>query len=181
MGFGVILADPPWLYRNTQNGAAAKHYPCMSFEQLAALQVQQWANDDAVLVLWATWPMLPQALDLVDAWGFRYTTGFPWIKSRGPLEVTEYEIDGLVNYGPGYWVRGASELILISKRGSPSPGEARNYVGLVSPLMRHSRKPSSVHAYCEALDSAKYGLLELFARSSRPGWTTWGNELGVEL
>ena len=43
------------------------HYPTMSIEEIAALDIP--AADDAALFLWATAPMLPQALEVMARWG----------------------------------------------------------------------------------------------------------------
>jgi MT-A70 len=68
--YGVIYADPPWNFKNfSEKGTgrnAVAHYKCMDFVQLAAVQPQRWAAKDCVLFLWATDPMLPKALELID-------------------------------------------------------------------------------------------------------------------
>ena len=87
MRFDVILADPPWLYNSRNNpGArfgcgACGHYPMMDTASIAALPVGEIANDPSVLFLWATWPKLPEAFQVLDAWDFTYKTlGFIWVK-----------------------------------------------------------------------------------------------------
>lgn len=182
MKYGVILADPPWAYRNRQNGAAEKHYPVMSTAALTAIPVREWATDDAVLVLWSTWPMQPQAIELIDAWGFCYVSGFPWLKTTklGSVVDMNGELIAKPMFGPGYWLRGMSEPVLIAKRGKAKP-PSNSWLGLIAPVMDHSRKPANIYEYCESMPTAQYGLLELFARSNRPGWVCWGDELGVAL
>ena len=82
MKYGVILADPAWRQTNRgPNGAAENALATMSATmtpgQIKGLPVKALAARDAVLVLWATWPMLEVALRVIPAWGFRYKTGFP--------------------------------------------------------------------------------------------------------
>src|SRR6476661_8011262 len=76
--YGVILADPPWLFRNWSTKGtgrnAISHYDCLDFSALAALPISDLAADDCVLFLWATDPLLPRALELMQAWGFEYKT-----------------------------------------------------------------------------------------------------------
>lgn len=82
-GYGVIYADPPWSYRQQGNGAAARHYPTMTPDEIKALPVQTMAAKDCALLMWATFPNLPQALDTIRAWGFEYKTlAFCWIKKN---------------------------------------------------------------------------------------------------
>jgi N6-adenosine-specific RNA methylase IME4 len=83
--YGAIYADPPWLFRNwSAKGTgrnALSHYDCLDFDSLAALPVADLAADDCALFLWATDPLLPQAIDLMRAWGFDYkTVAFYWVK-----------------------------------------------------------------------------------------------------
>jgi N6-adenosine-specific RNA methylase IME4 len=145
----------------------------MTTEDICAMPVSSVAHADAVLLLWATWPCLPDAMAVIHAWGFEYVTGMPWIK----LAKCEQDLWGEWNmrpqYGTGFWVRGCSEPILICRRGNVKP-PTNGFVGLIAPNVRHSRKPDNVHEYAEALPGPR---LELFARRARPGWTVWGNEV----
>ena len=80
-GFPVVYADPPWQYDNKGRGAAENHYPTMSLDDVKALPVSRLAAPDAVLFLWATWALLPEALEVMRAWDFEYkTVGFVWVK-----------------------------------------------------------------------------------------------------
>ncbi len=173
-GFRVIVADPPWSYRNAGvEGSAAGEYPTMTTDDICAMPVSGVAHDDAVLLLWATWPCLTDAMRVIDAWGFKYVTGMPWIKVVKCQQDLWGEWDIRSQWGIGFWVHGVSEPILVCKRGNAKPPEQR-FVGLIAPNIRHSRKPDNLHEYAEALPGPR---LELFARRDRPGWTVWGNEV----
>ena len=82
--YSIIYADPPWRYEQSKvQGSAEKHYPTMSIEQLCALPVKEIADKDCILFLWATFPQLQEALQLIKAWGFRYKTiAFLWLKQN---------------------------------------------------------------------------------------------------
>ena len=82
--YSIIYADPPWRYNQKGvSGAAEKHYPTMSIEELCALPVAEISASDSVLFLWTTFPQLPSALQLIKAWGFSYkTVGFVWLKKN---------------------------------------------------------------------------------------------------
>lgn len=116
--YRTMIVDPPWAYSSGRvNGAAECHYPTMTIAELAALPVGDLAAPDAVLLLWATWPLLPDALALIAAWGFSYVTGMPWIKLAGDPERDLWgEVRYTPQYGAGFWVRGCTEPILIARR-----------------------------------------------------------------
>src|SRR5262245_504352 len=182
MRYGVILADPPWSYRNEGerlNGTARGHYNTMSVDELCRLKVSELCLPDCVLLLWATWSQLECAIVVGTAWGFDYVTGFPWIKTKEPPFCDLFgEIIVKPAYGTGFWVRGCSELILIFKRGNPSPPKEFAWLGLISQRIKHSRKPDDVYAYAESLPGP---YLELFARRKRKNWDSWGNEIQNDI
>jgi N6-adenosine-specific RNA methylase IME4 len=164
--YGVIYADPPWRFEpyhrvTGQDRAADNHYPTMTLETIKMLTVP--AADDCVLFLWSTVPMLPQALDVMTSWSFKYRSHFVWIKDRA---------------GTGYWNRNQHELLLIGTRGdipAPAPGEQYSSV-IEAPRGRHSVKPFH---FTEMIEEMFPNLprLEMFAREMRAGWDSWGNEL----
>jgi N6-adenosine-specific RNA methylase IME4 len=173
--YGVIVADPAWRYSQAGvRGSAENEYTTMTAAEVCALPVEQLAADNCILLLWGTWPLLPDALRVMHAWGFDYVTGFPWVKIEGEPSFTLWgELDVKPQYGIGFWVRGCSEFVFIGRRGSVSP-PVEGFVGLLSENFGHSRKPESLHHYAETL-SGPY--LELFARRRREGWDAWGNQV----
>lgn len=159
--FGTILADPAWSYDNGgPRGGVDREYPTMTLDAIKALPVEAVAAEDAVLLCWATNPLLPEALEVVDAWGFTYKTAMTWCKNT---------------FGPGYWLRGKSEHLLIATRGKPPlPTKAPPSVAhLDNP--GHSCKPRGLYPVYEALGPGP--RLEMFARERRQGWISWGNQL----
>lgn len=173
--YRLVLADPPWQYQNGAkvNGGATKEYPTMSTDDICALKVESVMEKDAVLILWATWPFLPDAFRVGTAWGFEYVTGFPWVKCETCSVDLWGKLDIKTQYGVGYWVIGVSEPILIFRRGKVSPPVTR-FVGLIAENIRHSRKPENIYEYAESL-SGPY--LEMFCRRPRIGWDSFGNEI----
>jgi len=177
--FGAILADPPWHFETWSSAGRdrcpdARHYRTMPLEEIAALDIASLAAPDCVLFLWAIWPMLPRALDLIDRWGFRFKTcAFDWMKA----DVRQSDLfrdDADVQIGPGYWSRSNSECCLLATRGRPKRLNADVRMGIIEPRRQHSRKPDCVHDRIERLVAGPY--LELFARAPREGWTVWGDE-----
>ena len=170
-GFGAILADPPWHWRarssKGEGRSAKRHYNVMSLDEIAALPIGALAADDAALFLWAIDPMLPQALEVIDAWGFTFkTVAFTWAKSNAA---------GRFPIGCGYWTRSNPEMCLFATRGRPKriARDVRQLV--ISPRRAHSQKPDEVRTSIERLVAGPY--LEIFARERAPGWSSWGNEL----
>jgi N6-adenosine-specific RNA methylase IME4 len=161
----LILADPLWRYHDLRSPCRAieNHYPTMSLERICALPVPEIAARDAVLFLWATSPTLPEALQVLSAWGFSYKSSVVWVK------------DGL---GMGYYARINHELLLIGVRGSPGvPAPAHRPASVIqAPRRRHSEKPGIVHGIIETMypDAVR---IELFCRRTRAGWVAWGNEV----
>lgn len=176
--YKTIIADPPWQYENGAcEGAAERQYAVMSNADIYALPVAELAAEDAVLLLWATFPKLREALETIAAWGFRYITGFPWIKVTSAATNLWGEFQFSVQYGVGYWARGTAELVLIATRGDVSP-PPNHFVGLLSPNYEHSRKPADLYAYAETLPAPR---LELFARRRRVGWDVFGNQVAGSI
>lgn len=162
--YNVIYADPPWEYGDKDPGALTgggceQHYSTMTLEALCELEVP--AADDAVLFLWVTCPLLPEALDLVAAWGFDYRAQFVWDK---------------VKHNMGHYNSVRHELLLICIKGSFTPQEIKLQDSVqVVERNGHSEKPAIFRKIIEGL-YPKSKKLELFARSKHKGWKAWGNE-----
>ena len=178
--FGAILADPPWQFQNLWNTPAgpnrgdAAHYGTMTLEDICGLPVESVAADNCVLFMWGIWILLPRLLDVIEEWGFKYKTcAFDWMKANAG-QIDMFREDNNVQMGMGYWTRANTEPCLLATRGKPKRLNADVRQGIIEPRREHSRKPDCVHERIERLVAGPY--LELFARRSRPGWTTWGNE-----
>lgn len=165
--FRVIYADPPWRYDQTglvskDWGMVEDKYPTMSLAELHELPVADLTTDDAVLFLWATSPLLADAVDLMRHWGFAYKSSIVWDKGRPYL---------------GYYVHVSHELLLIGTRGSCT-ADVKHTAGSVFAVPRgeHSRKPDEFRALIDSMYT--YGnRIELFRRGDAPaGWHVWGNE-----
>jgi N6-adenosine-specific RNA methylase IME4 len=168
--YNVVYADCPWEYSNTGvHGAAQKHYDTMPTEELCELPKEQGIRfvDDAVLFMWATNPLLEDALQVISAWGFEYKTNIAWVKTE------------LKKPGSGFYVRGRHELLLICTRGSFTPVIVAPPIGsvLTAPVGEHSRKPVEAYEIIERL-YPNTNKLELFARAIREGWDAWGDQVG---
>jgi N6-adenosine-specific RNA methylase IME4 len=175
--FGAILADPPWRFRtynekgrnrcpDWKTNSLSKHYDTMSTASIAALPIANLAAADCALFMWLSWPMLHDALDLIEAWGFKYKTcAFDWMKLA---------TSGVPAMGCGYWTRANTEPCILATQGKPKRLHADVRQAILEPRRQHSRKPDCIHQRIERLVAGPY--LELFARQTKPGWTAWGNE-----
>ena len=163
--YRVIYADPPWSYGNTSidtMGEQRDHYRVMSLEEICAVPVAGLAEDNAVLFLWVTSPILEEAFEVVRAWGFKYKASFVWDK---------------VKHVMGHYNSVRHEFLLVCVRGSCQPDNRKLFDSVVTEeRTEHSRKPDSFYSIIETLYT--YGArLELFARRPRDGWDGYGNEL----
>jgi N6-adenosine-specific RNA methylase IME4 len=170
---GAICLDAPWKYENPpmgdSNRSPERHYDTMTFDALKALPVAALAADDCAMFMWTTGPMMPQAIELLGAWGFAFKTiAFTWIK-------TLRSGGDALHWGTGYWTRANPEYVLLGTKGAPCRLAMDVHSVVVAPVQEHSRKPAEVRSRIERLVAGPY--LELFAREQVPGWTTWGNEV----
>lgn len=191
-GFGLIMADPPWAYAMRSEKGYAKapeaQYRTMPLEEIKALPVEALAAPDCLLWLWAVNPQLPQAFEVLAAWGFTFKTAGTWLKRTA---------HGQVSFGTGYILRSSNEPFLIGTRGNPKTTRATRSAVIseeVGELIRediwpnpmitieatareHSRKPDEAFRACEDL-MPEARRIELFSRTDRPGWAVWGDEAG---
>jgi len=166
--FTVIYADPPWAYNDKQGGSisekygsAEKHYPSMTLSQLEALNINQISHDNCVLWLWATSPLLEDALQLSKAWGFKYKAQFIWDK---------------IKHNMGHYNSVRHELLLICTKGSCVPQISKLFDSVQSiERTEHSRKPDEFRHIIDTI-YPEGNRIELFARRQVKGWQTWGNE-----
>ena len=172
--FQTIYADPPWQFQNRTGKVAPEHrrlnrYQTMTLQEICDMPVAAHAEENSHLYMWVPNALLPEGLQVLEAWGFRYKTNLIWYKIRkdgGP--------DGR---GVGFYFRNVTEILLFGLRGrmrTLQPG--RSQVNLLSSRKReHSRKPEEIYGLIEGCSPAPY--LELFAREKMPNWTGWGDEL----
>lgn len=186
--YGVILADPPWRFRTfNEKGrkrcpdwkkfkdATAHHYETMSLEDIKKMPISDIASEDCVLLMWFSWPMLREALEVIEAWGFEYKTcAFSWMKAN----ANQYDMFGeqpKTEIGLGYWTRSNNESCLLATRGKPKRLNSDVRQGIIEPRRQHSRKPDCIHGRVQRLVAGPY--IELFARQKVNGWDTWGNQV----
>ncbi|MFA4944399.1 MAG: MT-A70 family methyltransferase [Lentisphaeria bacterium] len=176
--YQVLLVDPPWTYRDScsagKRGAVYK-YPTLTLGDLRELRVREWAAEDSLLFLWATWPLLPDALTLMESWGFLYKTiAFVWAKTRGPVQESA---PPRWHWGMGNWTRSNTEICLLGVSGRPKRASGGVHQLVVSPLRAHSAKPPEVRERIVRLVGEDVPKVELFARERAPGWDACGLEL----
>ena len=174
LGFGAILADPPWQFSNRTGKVAPEHrrlsrYETLTLDDIKGIPVSTAAADASHLYLWVPNALLAEGLAVMEAWGFQYKSNIVWHKVRkdgGP--------DGR---GVGVYFRNTTELVLFGIRGklrTLAPG--RRQVNIIRTQKReHSRKPDELYGIIE--DCSPGPFLELFARGTRPGWHQWGNQV----
>ena len=191
-GYRCIVADPPWHFRArtalqmsnwTSRRDAEKHYKVMGVDDIAAIPVRDWVHKDAHLFLWVTGPLLVEGkqLAIMKAWGFRPSAiGFTWVKLKRSFNPAQFRVlptaESDLHVGLGLTTRKNAEFCLIGRRGNAKRLAKNIREIILSPVREHSRKPDEaaerIMRYCDG------PYLELFARASRPGWDSWGHEVG---
>lgn len=172
--YNIIYADPPWQYaRSKVQGAAEKHYRTMSVDDICQLPIAEICCKDCILFMWATFPQLKEALQVIKAWGFNYkSVAFVWLK-QNKSGIGWF-------YGLGFWTRGNAEICLLATRGHPKRKSAKVHQFIISPLRGHSQKPDEARDKIVEL-VGDLPRVELFAREKADGWDTWGNEVECDI
>jgi len=180
--YKIIYADPPWDYHTAWKrensdsagiwGLANNHYQTIEFEQLKKLPINNIADADCFLFMWATFPQLNEALELIKAWGFEYkTVAFNWIKKHE---------NGSYFVGMGWYTRANAEVCLIAKKGNPKIKDHGINQIIESSPKKHSQKPNIIRDKIIQL-CGDLPRIELFARTKVHGWDVWGNDEKLNL
>ncbi len=175
--YKTILADPPWRFTNRTGKVAPEHkrlsrYPTLSLDEIKEIPVHLISSEAAHLYLWVPNALLPEGLEVLKAWGFKYKTNFIWHKVR-----KDGEPDGR---GVGFYFRNSTEIVLFGVRGSMrtlQPGRSQVNI-LKTRKQEHSRKPDEFYDIIESCSPGPY--LEIFARGSRKNWDVFGNQANKE-
>jgi N6-adenosine-specific RNA methylase IME4 len=171
LSFDLLYVDAPWSFQlysdKGQQKSPQAHYSCMSLDGIKALPVSHLAAPDCLLFMWATFPMLPEALEVMKAWCFTYKTGGAWQKMTS---------GGKRAFGVGYRLRSSVEPFLIGTIGNPKTSRAHRN-SIAGPVREHSRKPEEAYRWLETY-MPRARRAELFARERRAGWSSWGDQLG---
>jgi site-specific DNA-methyltransferase (adenine-specific) len=180
--YKIIYADPPWSYESYSGksekdflnkkriwGIAESNYQTMSMNDLKHLPIQTIADDNCILFMWATFPNLQQALDLIKAWGFEFkTVAFVWEKLDKTNNVPK-------KYGLGWYTRSNCEIVMLARKGKFDRKSAAVQQIIKSTISKHSQKPDEVRKRIIKL-CGDISRIELFARTKIHGWDVWGND-----
>lgn len=151
--------------RGAHPASATHYYNTMKLADIKAMPVVNLAADASVLFLWATVPLLPDAFEVMRAWGWKYKTMLTWHKTNRDCM--------------GYWFRVCTEHLLVGVRGDVKAFRSMERTLIETPRGKHSQKPEAAYKIIESAISGPY--LELFARRQRMGWSTWGNEVPCDV
>ena len=166
--YNIIYADPPWKYWESGNKNQSLHYTTMTIDDICNLPIKDIADDDCVLFLWVTYPILQEAFRVIESWGFKYSTAaFVWVKKNKQNDTPFI--------GCGAWTRANSELCLLATKGKVMRLNASVSQIVESPIEEHSKKPDVVRELITKL-VGELPRVELFCRHPADGWDVWGNE-----
>jgi len=171
--YDIIYADPPWYFKTYSDKgnlrSAIRHYDCLNINDICNLPVNNIANNDCVLFLWVIDSMLPEAMEVIKKWGFKYkTVAFTWVKKN---KKSDSYFTGM-----GYWTRCNPEQCLLATKGKPKRLSKSVRQLVISKLQQHSKKPECVRNKIVEL-CGDVSRIELFARQRVKGWDSWGNEI----
>jgi len=179
--YQIIYADPAWSY-DTNSAPAVKrpclergekphsvnhYYETMTTKDIQELPVNEITDKNAVLFLWATNPLLPEAIETMKRWGFKYKTCLTWHKLRCK--------------GMGYWFRGHTEHLLLGVKGNLKAFRSLEHNIKSLPVEKHSKKPNYYRELIESVTKDFTNKLEMFAREKQEGWDVWGNEIESDI
>jgi N6-adenosine-specific RNA methylase IME4 len=171
--YNIIYADPAWSFKTYSDKGKGRspdnHYSVMSLQDIKDLPVQDIADENCILFLWVTFPLLKEGFEVIDAWGFTYkTVGFNWVKKN--------KIKNSWFWGLGYWTRSNAELCLLATKGNIKRQSASVHQIIDTPIENHSKKPDIVKDKIIEL-IGDLPRIELFARTTADGWDSWGDEI----
>lgn len=167
--YNIIYADPPWSYNDKSCIGSVQEYDTLDLEDIKNLPISDITDDNAVLFLWATYPLLQEALDVIKSWGFIYKgIAFQWIKLNSK--------NGKPFFGLGRWTRGNTEPCLLATKGKPKRNSNKVFQLIQSPIQNHSAKPNIARDKITEL-IGPLPRIELFSRDIVEGWDAWGNEI----
>jgi len=182
--YNIIYADPPWPFgnrmyssnKNDHHVEMSRHYPVMNCKDIAALPVKNIVAEDAICLMWSTDAHLKQAIETMEAWGFKYkTVAFIWLKK---------EASGKPVCFMGCWTMKQAEIVILGTRGTMTKHlksrKVRQLVEAPRDRKRHSGKPAAVREKITEM-FGDMPRLEMFARIKTPGWDVWGNELANDV
>lgn len=174
--FSAAEIDPPWKWSGGTK-SRPQHYRRMTLEQIKAMPVRSLLKPEGGRVfLWLTAPLLHRLPEIARAWRLRYSSAIPWVK-LWPKEEGLFVYGDSIARGTGLEVIGSVEYVCILKAGRPQSIKGRPFPGAIIAARReHSRKPVDLKAEIEARLAGPF--CEVFSRSSRPGWSAFGDEVG---
>ena len=170
--YNIIYADPPWHYDFGKSSSryVGDKYNLMKNDDIGELPIKNIAEDNCVLLMWATFPRIDYALEIIKKWGFKYKTcAFTWIK-------TNKKSDSLF-WGMGYYTRSNAEICLLATKGKTLDRKSHKVHSVImSAIEEHSKKPAETRDRIVEL-FGDIPRIELFARQYAEGWDCWGNEV----
>ena len=181
--YQIIYADPPWSFGNRMYSSRkenhhvpiTKHFSVMKIKEICSLPIKELVDENSILFIWSTDAHLPDCLEVIKAWGFKYkTVAFYWSKK---------ERSGKQVCFMGQWTMKNVEMCLLATKGKMSKFlKSRKVRQLVEAVRtkKHSQKPDEVRSRIVQL-MGDLPRIELFAREKTPGWDVWGNEVESDI
>ena len=175
--YNIIYSDPAWTFKyyskkGEEKKSAQKEYSCMDINDIYNLPVQDIADENCILFIWVTYPLLKEGLETIEKWGFKYKTcAFSWVKKNKKADSFFWCL--------GHWTRSNNEICLLATKGKPKRVSKSVHQIIFDPIREHSRKPDIARTRIVEL-CGSLPRIELFARQKVDGWDSWGDQVEEE-
>lgn len=167
--YKTVVMDPPWplsmVHLYNSGYKSEMPYDLEGLLYISRIPIRKITDKNSRLFIWTTHRFLPDCLNLMKNWGFKYNCLFIWDKYGGPqmLNCPQYDC----------------EIIVYGYRGTPGEFLSRKAFRTMirAKRSRHSEKPDDFYEMIERVCPGP--RLDIFARRGRgPEWDFWGNEVG---
>ena len=171
--YKIIYCDPAWYFKTYSDKgnkrSALQHYNCLNINDIYNLPINTISDNDCILFIWVIDPMLPEAIEVIKRWGFKYkTVAFTWVKKN---KKSDSFFTGL-----GYWTRANPEMCLLATKGKPKRISKSVKQLVISKREEHSKKPDIIRDHIVEL-CGDLPRVELFARQKVKDWHSWGDQI----
>jgi N6-adenosine-specific RNA methylase IME4 len=133
----------------------------MTTGAIKAIPIQSIVDKDCGLFIWATHTSIPDALEVIKAWGFKYFGIITW--------------DKMGQGRPCWGFKRDTEFLIYAYKGKITLRQRGDFIHTIirEPVEKHSQKPKIVYTIIEQHAPGPY--LEMFSRSTRTGWHAIGD------
>jgi N6-adenosine-specific RNA methylase IME4 len=164
--YQTIVIDPPWevgsMVLDKWDSPITDKYPTMTIQQITDMDIPNLSHENCSLFMWTTHTFLPDALSIINKWGFKYHCCITWDKIGG------FSLCGFHR---------RTEFCLYSYKGKININQTGEFIPTIiqEAKRKHSQKPEIFDKFM--LTNTAAPRIEIFARVEKEGFDAWGNQL----